>query len=73
MIIQRAVKDATHRAGIVKHAGCHIFRHAFATHLLEVGYDICTIQELMGHKDVSTTMIYTHVIEQRWPRSKKPC
>ena len=52
------------KAGIVKHIGCHTFRHSFATHLLESAYGIRTIQELLGHKDVNTTMIYTHVLNK---------
>ena len=62
--IQRAVKQAIQRTGITKHGGCHTFRHSFATHLLEDGYDIRTVQELLGHKDVKTTMIYTHVLNR---------
>jgi site-specific recombinase XerD len=63
-LVQRAAKEAVSRAGIVKHAGCHTFRHSFATHLLEAGYDIRTIQELLGHKDVRTTMIHTQVLRR---------
>jgi len=61
-VLQRAVKAAIRQAGVAKHGSCHTFRHSFATHLLEDGYDIRTVQELLGHKDVNTTMINTHVL-----------
>jgi site-specific recombinase XerD len=59
--LQKAVKEAAGLAGTSKQVNCHTFRHSFATHLLENGYDIRTVQELLGHKDVKTTMIYTKV------------
>lgn len=63
-VIQRAVKRAVRQSGIGKRATCHAFRHSFATHLLEAGYDIRTVQELLGHRDVRTTMVYTHVLQR---------
>ncbi len=60
--LQRGIKNAVKKSGIIKRATCHTLRHSFATHLLEAGYDIRTVQELLGHSDVSTTMIYTHVL-----------
>ncbi|MBI4001228.1 MAG: tyrosine-type recombinase/integrase [Nitrospira defluvii] len=72
-LVQKAVRDAVAKAGLTKRATCHTFRHAFATHVLESGYDLSachaqagirTVQELLGHRDVKTTMICTHVLHQ---------
>ncbi len=70
--VQRAVKAAVRKSGIQQPASCHTFRHCFATHLLEDGYDIRTVQELLGHSDVKTTMIYTHVMGKGAKGVKSP-
>jgi integrase len=70
--LQRAVSAAGQLAGIEKPVSCHILRHSFATHLLQQGCDIRTVQQLMGHKDVSTTMIYTHVLKKPGLGVKSP-
>ena len=70
--MQRAVKQAATRADILNPVSSHVLRHSFATHLLQKGYDIRTIQELLGHSDVSTTMIYTHVMNRGGRGVKSP-
>ena len=70
--LQKAVKAATARAGITKRVSCHTLRHSFATHLLVNGADIRTVQELLGHKDVKTTMIYTHVLNKGTKAVRSP-
>ena len=70
--ISRALSKATQKAGLTKKVSAHTLRHSFATHLVEAGYDIRTIQELLGHKDVSTTMVYLHVAQKNGLSVRSP-
>lgn len=70
--LQRSIREAAEKAGVAKHVTTHTFRHSFATHLLENKYDIRTVQELLGHKDVNTTMIYTHVVNNSFMGVESP-
>jgi site-specific recombinase XerD len=70
-VVQKAIKQAVNDAKITKRASAHTFRHSFASHLLQANYDIRTIQELLGHSDVRTTMIYTHTVQSRTLKQAK--